>query len=95
MGDVTSLTTPNGGTTRAVFADLFSRKVVGWATSETNDTALALAASNMAAPHRPPKPGLIHPTDRGAPYASAETRARLTTLRSAAAGPEGRSDWSH
>lgn len=80
VGDVTFLATPNGWTYLAVLIDLFSRKVVGWATSETNDTALVLAALNMAAHHRQPKPGLIHHTDRGAPYASADYRERLSAL---------------
>lgn len=34
VGDVTFLDTPNGWTYLAVIIDLFSRKVVGWATSE-------------------------------------------------------------
>ncbi len=80
VGDVTFLANPEGWTALAVLLDLFSRKVVGWATSKTNDTALALAALNMAAQHRQPKPGLIHHTDRGSPYASADYRRRLTEL---------------
>lgn len=80
VGDVTFLATPNGWTYLAVLIDLFSRKVVGWATSETNNTALALAALNMAAHHRQPKPGLIHHTDRGAPYASSDYQERLSAL---------------
>jgi putative transposase len=80
VGDVTFLANPEGWTYLAVLLDLFSRKVVGWATSKTNDTALALAALNMAAQHRQPKPGLIHHTDRGSPYASADYRRRLTEL---------------
>ena len=80
VGDVTFLANPEGWTYLAVILDLFSRKVVGWATSKTNDTALALAALNMAAQHRQPKPGLIHHTDRGSPYASADYRRRLAEL---------------
>lgn len=58
--------------------DLFSRKVVGWATREGNDTALALSALNMAVTRRQPKPGLVHHTDSGATYTSADHRVRLT-----------------
>ncbi len=44
--------------------------MVGWATSENNDTALALAALNSAIASRRPRRGILHHTDRGSPYAS-------------------------
>ena len=50
--------------------DLFSRRVVGWATSATNDRVLALAALDDALVHRHPPTGLLHHTDQGSPYAS-------------------------
>ena len=56
---------------------LFSRRIVGWATSETNDTALALAALEDAVRARRPPRGLVHHTDRGSPYASDDYRAAL------------------
>jgi putative transposase len=41
--DVTAIWTYAGWTYLAAILDLFSRRVVGWATSENNDTALALS----------------------------------------------------
>jgi transposase InsO family protein len=58
----------------AVLLDLFSRRVVGWATSATNDTDLALRALNQALRARRPRAGLVHHTDRGSPYASGDYR---------------------
>jgi putative transposase len=77
VGDVTYISTATGWLYLAVLLDLFSRRVVGWATSETNDRALALDALGQALRHRRPKPGLVHHTDRGSPYASDEYRAAL------------------
>ena len=57
--------------------DLFSRRVVGWAMSDSNDTALALAALDRALRLRKPPPGLIHHSDRGSPYGSDDYIARL------------------
>jgi putative transposase len=77
VGDVTCIATDNGWLYLAVLLDLFSRRVVGWATSATNDRALALAALDRALDHRRPPPGLLHHTDRGSPYASDDYRAAL------------------
>lgn len=70
VGDVTYLSTREGWLYLAVLLDLYSRRVVGWATSERNDEALTLAALEMALEQRQPEPGLIHHTDRGTTYAS-------------------------
>jgi transposase InsO family protein len=51
--------------------------VVGWATSATNDRALALAALEDALKHRRPPERLLHHTDRGSPYASDDYQAAL------------------
>jgi transposase InsO family protein len=77
VGDVTYVQTAEGWLYLAVLLDLFSRRVVGWATSDTNDRALALAALERALGERKPAPGLIHHTDRGSPYASEDYRAAL------------------
>ena len=56
----------------------FSRRVVGWAMSATNDTALALAALERGIRSRHVVlPGLVHHSDRGSPYASDDYRAAL------------------
>jgi putative transposase len=75
--DVTYVWTDEGWLYLAVMLDLFARKVVGWATSAVNDTALALAALDAALVARRPAAGLVHHSDRGSPYASADYRAAL------------------
>ncbi len=54
--------------------ELASRRVVGWAMRATLDADLALAALRMALAARRPAPGLVHHSDRGSQYASAEYR---------------------
>lgn len=76
-GDVTYIATGEGWAYLAVLLDLFSRRVVGWAISATNDTALALAALERALSGRVVNAGLVHHTDRGSPYASDDYRNAL------------------
>ena len=61
----------------AVILDAFSRKVVGWALDETLAASLPKAALEMAIAARQPAPGLVHHSDRGVQYASAEYVAVL------------------
>jgi putative transposase len=68
--DVKAIWTLCGWCYLAAILDLFSRRVVGWAVSENNDTALALAALDRAIKSRRPPSGLIHHSDRGSPYGS-------------------------
>jgi Integrase core domain len=75
--DVTSVATRDGWLFLAVRLDLFSRCVVGWATSARNDTSLALQALRTAVRVRQPPRGLLHHSDRGSPYASDAYRAEL------------------
>jgi putative transposase len=56
----------------AVILDAFSRKVVGWALDRTLATQLPKAALEAAIAARQPAPGLVHHSDRGVQYASAE-----------------------
>lgn len=77
-GDVTYISTAEGWAYLAILLDLYSRRVVGWALGATNDTKLALAALRRAGTSRHCIPaGLVHHTDRGSPYASADYRAAL------------------
>jgi transposase InsO family protein len=55
----------------AIVLDLYSRKVVGWATSHIVTQTLALEALAMALATRKPKPGLVYHSDRGGQYLSA------------------------
>jgi putative transposase len=75
--DVTYVATGEGWLYLAAILDLCSRRVVGWATSETNDRELALGALRRALDARRPAPGTIHHSDRGSPYASDDYRAEL------------------
>jgi transposase InsO family protein len=75
--DVTAIWTVAGWLFLAAIVDLFSRRVVGWATSANNDRALALDALRAALVARRPPPGLVHHSDRGSPYASADYRRAL------------------
>jgi putative transposase len=77
VGDVTYIPTRQGWLYLAVLVDLFSRRVVGWATSDRIDTNLVLAALNMAVENRQPPAGLIHHTDRDVRYASDDYIAAL------------------
>jgi transposase InsO family protein len=77
--DMTYLETTEGWLFLAVVLDLHSRRVVGWAFAESLHTALPLAALRMALEHRRPPRGLLHHSDRGCQYASAEYRHLLTT----------------
>jgi len=76
--DITFLWTRQGWLYLAVILDLFSRRVVGWATSENVDRHLALAALDMATNHRHPAAGLVHHSDRGSTYAAGDYQAALT-----------------
>jgi transposase InsO family protein len=56
----------------AVVLDAFSRLVVGWALERSLASRLAIAALERAIARRQPPPGLVHHSDRGIQYASAE-----------------------
>lgn len=75
--DVTAIWTLEGWLYLAVMLDLFSRRVVAWAVSANNDTLLALDALRAGLRARRPAAGLVHHSDRGSPYASADYRAAL------------------
>jgi putative transposase len=75
--DVTYIATHEGWLYLAAILDLFSRRVVGWATSATNDRALALDMLEQALRTRRPATGLVHHSDRGSPYASEDYRQAL------------------
>ena len=61
----------------ALVVDGFSRRAVGWALERTLQTRLAVQALEMAIAQRRPKPGLVHHSDQGIQYASAEYAALL------------------
>lgn len=70
VGDGTYIPTSQGWLYLACEMDLFSRKIVGWAMSESMDTKLVEAAWNMAVGQRKPPQGLLHHSDQGSNYTS-------------------------
>lgn len=78
--DITYISTAAGWCYLAVILDLFSRAVVGWALDTTLSTQLPLDALQMAIRRRRPRPGLMHHSDRGCQYTSADYRHELEEL---------------
>jgi putative transposase len=68
--DITYVPTAEGWVYLAAVVDLFSRKVVGWATADHLRAELPLEALRMALTHRKPAGELLHHSDRGVQYAS-------------------------
>jgi putative transposase len=75
--DITYLTTAEGWLYLAIVLDLFSRRVVGWATSARLGDGLALEALTLSLARRQPAAGLVHHSDRGPQYVSDEYGAVL------------------
>jgi putative transposase len=63
--DISYIWTSEGWLYLAIVLDLFSRRIVGWATSDRLKKDLALNAMRRAIAMRRPPPGLIHHSDRG------------------------------
>ena len=77
VSDLTYVPTDEGWLYVAGVLDRCSRCLVGWAMGSTLDTTVPLAALMMALRRRQPARGLIHHSDRGVQYASADYRAAL------------------
>lgn len=75
--DLTYVRTWEGWLFLAVIVDVFSRRVVGWASADHLRAELVLEALGMALGLRRPAPGLIHHSDRGCQYASELYRTQL------------------
>jgi len=65
VADFSYIWTAEGWLYVAVVLDLFSRRVVGWATSDRLKRDLAVEALRRALVARNPAPGLVHHSDRG------------------------------
>jgi len=70
VGDTTELVTSEGRIYLAAIVDLFSRFVVGWALSASNNRHLTLKALEMALQRRGPTGYLVHHSDQGSTYAA-------------------------
>lgn len=76
-GDITYVWTDDGWLYLAVVLDLYSRKVIGWATGARLTADLAENALTMALWRRKPKHGLLHHSDRGSQYAALAYQQQL------------------
>jgi len=77
VSDITYVFTAQGWLYLAAVMDLYSRKIVGWATSHSLETSLVKGALQQALVDRRPPAGLLHHSDRGVQYASSAYRALL------------------
>jgi transposase InsO family protein len=77
VADLTYVPTSEGWVYLATVIDLCTRMVVGWSTATHLRAELACDALRMALTSRKPKRGLLHHSDRGVQYASAEYRSLL------------------
>ena len=74
LADITYIETDQGWLYLAAVMDLYSRRIVGWAMADHLRADLPLAALKMAISGQRPGAGLIHHSDRGVQYASADYR---------------------
>jgi transposase InsO family protein len=74
LADITYVETGQGWLYLATVMDLYSRRIVGWAMQDHLRAELPLAALRMAISAKRPGAGLIHHSDRGVQYASADYR---------------------
>lgn len=72
MAGITYIWTGEGWLYLAAIVDLYSMAVIGWSMSERIHRQLAIDARQMAVAQRRPGQGLIHHSDRGSQYASAD-----------------------
>lgn len=77
LADITHLWTLEGWLYIAAILDLFSRRVIGWATANHMRETLVNEALHMALGRRQPEQGLLHHSDRGVQYASHHYQAAL------------------
>ncbi len=77
LTDITYIPTGEGWLYLAVVLDLFARRVVGWAMSQTMSTELTLAALALALQRRRPERGLLHHSDQGSQYTAQDYQAAL------------------
>lgn len=77
VGDMTYLTTRTGSMWLAVYIDLCSHRVVGWAFASTATSELGIRALQNAIDVQQPPPSLICHTDQGSPYSSNLYRQKL------------------
>lgn len=80
-GDITYIWTGSRWSYLAVVIDLFSRRVVGWAISQTIDTTLIINALDRAWEARGKPSGLLFHSDQGSQYASGDFKEKLNAYQ--------------
>lgn len=70
--DISYIWTAEGWLYLAIVVDLHSRRIIGWATSDRMKKDLAIRALRRAIALRSPPEKVIHHSDRGSQYCSAE-----------------------
>ena len=80
LTDITYIPAAEGWLYLAAEMDAFSRRIIGWSTHASLHTGLPLAALDRALHHRAEASlhDLIHHSDRGCQYSSADFRHRLS-----------------
>jgi len=81
VGDITYVATAEGWLYLAAVMDLYSRKIVGWTSSDSLKSTLVETALQQAWQQRRPAAGLLHHSDRGVQYACGSFRTLLRTCR--------------
>jgi putative transposase len=77
VADITYIRLRNEYVFLAIVIDRFSRKAIGWALDRSLAARVAVAALQQAIASRQPPPGVVHHSDQGTQYASAEYIAVL------------------
>jgi putative transposase len=77
LGDISYIDTVEGFLYLASLEDVYSRKIVGWAMADHLESRLVEQALAMAVSRRQPAKGLLHHSDRGSQYASADYQQQL------------------
>jgi len=77
VADITYIPTREGWLYLAAVEDLYSRRVVGWAMAEHQESRLVVDALELAVQRRLPEEGLLSHSDRGSQYASQHYQALL------------------
>lgn len=75
--DITYIPTQEGWLYLAAVIDLCTRKIVGWATSDSLRAVLVCEALRMALVQRAPRAPVLHHSDRGVQYACDDYQALL------------------
>jgi len=77
VADITYIATNQGWLYLATVMDLFSRRIVGWSMQPRMKTDLVADALKMVLARRRPDAGLLHHSDRGSQFTSADYQKLL------------------